>query len=238
MSKGTPLCGSWAQCSLDMLLFDGFLPSVGVSAALALGGVIKGSSSGLSQWQWAQQGEHPGLEKAKTTWLPHVQAHMVSRCEHHSCFVILQIMVVSVVVSALLRWCCAPWPPAPVFRASWCCWWCHGLGCVPPLPQAEGTAPVSTWLSGRSRCRRWWGPQLGVQTLQCSRVMVVIAAFVLPSGKKAVMQGREGHPFVLTHWQDSGSGSPDAVLFPRRALNPCREVIPSFPVRITLTVPN
>lgn len=134
MSKGTPLCGSWAHCSLDMLLFDGFLPSVGVSAALALGGVIKGSSSGLSQWQWAQQGEHPGLEKAKTTWLPHVQAHMVSRCEHHSCFVILQIMVVSVVVSALLRWCCAPWPPAPVFRASWCCWWCHGLGCVPPLP--------------------------------------------------------------------------------------------------------
>lgn len=110
--------------------------------------------------------------------------------------------------------------------------------CASSSSQAEGTAPVSTWLSGRSRCRRWWGPQLGVQTLKCSRVMVVIAAFVLPSGKKAVMQGREGHPFVLTHWQDSGSGSPDAVLFPRRALNPCREVIPSFPVRITLTVPN
>lgn len=90
------------------------------------------------------------------------------------------------------------WPPAPVFRASCCCSWCHGQPwpwlCASTSSQAEGTAPVSIWLSGRSRCRRWWDPQLGVQTLKCSTVMVVIAAFVLPSEKKQSCKSRRVTP--------------------------------------------
>lgn len=119
--------------------------------------------------------------------------------------------------------------------------WCHNQ----PRPQpcalfsllGKGTAFVSTQLSGRSRCRRQRDLQLDMQTPKCSGALVMIAICVSPSGEEQWSEA-EGHPFVLTCWQNSGLVSPDALGFPTRALNPCREVIPSFPVRITLTVPN
>lgn len=85
---------------------------------------------------------------------------------------------------------CCPWVSQPALALAVCL---HFLS----------SAPVSIWLSGRSRCRRWWDPQLDVQTLKCSRVKVLIAAFVFALWKTAVMQVWEGHPFVLTQWQDS-----------------------------------
>lgn len=217
----------WAELvAVWTCLVGVFLPLVGVSAALSLEGVIQGNSLELSQGWWAGLGEEPGLEKAKTTCLPHIQAHRVSRYNHHRCFSILQNMMLSVVLSGVLRWHSAPWPPAPVLRASCCCSWVSqpamALAACLHFLSSGGNISCEHLALIRKQMWKMVGSTAGCANPEVLQGYGCHCSHCFTLWKRVVIPVQEGHSFVLTQWQHSGSVPPDRVVFPRRALNPCR----------------
>lgn len=165
-------------------------------------GELPGAFMLMVSWAGRKAGQ-PGLQKAKNSCLPHIQAHAVSRCEHQTRFVFLQSVMLSVVVSGLPLVChSTPLHLSPVLRALGS----HLSVSQPAMALAMCLSFLST--EGNGSCEH---PRLSQKemwktvgsTAGCINHKVLQGhgrdcSLCFALWKRAVVQVQEGHPFVLT----------------------------------------
>lgn len=149
-------------------------------------GKLRGACTPVVSWAGRRAGQ-PGLQKAKNTCLPHVEAREFQGMS-------IEMLRLSAEPVCGCIWAASGVPqctltPQPLSsRHHAAVRWCHNQPWPWPRasvsPPGEGTALVSTRLSARSRRRRRWDPQLDAQTPKCSGVTVTTAVSVSPSGKE------------------------------------------------------